>query len=200
MGSALPLLAPDLADLERVEDFVAWMAAQPMRHEMIDGRLTTRPGGTRLHSRLTLRLGSSLERQLAGQSCEAYNGDFLLDLGPRQRFYPDAMMVRGETRDWTDRPALVIEVLSETTMAYDLGPKLQAYRALPSVLHVVCFWQDRPLARVWAKGAEPVDVAGPDVVVELPGLGLRLPLAELYAGLLPEQAPAAGHEEPTASG
>ena len=69
-------------------------------------------------------------------------------------------------------------------MAHDLGPKLQAYLALPSVLYVVSLWQDRPRARVWAKGAEPVDLDGPAEVVELPRLGLRLPLRELYAGLL----------------
>jgi Uma2 family endonuclease len=110
------------------------------------------------------------------------------------------MVVCDETRDWTDHPVLVTEVLSETTIAYDLGPKLQAYRTLPSVLHVVYFWQDRPLARLWAKGADPVDVEGPEAIVELPTLGLRLPLAELYAGLLPERPPAAGHGEPPASG
>ena len=122
LATARPLLAPDLQDLARVEDFVAWMERQPVRYEVIDGRLTMMPGGTRLHSRLAVRVVGSLERQLAGQPCEAFNGDFLLDLGPGRRFYPDAMVVCDETRDWTDRPALVVEVLSELTLAYDLGP------------------------------------------------------------------------------
>ena len=183
MATARLLLAPDLQDLARVEDFVAWMERQPVRYEVIDGRLTMMPGGTRLHSRLAVRVVGSLERQLAGQPCEAFNGDFLLDLGPGRRFYPDAMVVCGETRDWTDHPALVVEVLSDSTMAHDLGPKLQAYLALPSVLYVVYLWQDRPRARVWTKGTEPTDLDGPDAVVELPRLALRLPLSELYAGL-----------------
>jgi Uma2 family endonuclease len=183
LATARPLLAPDLQDLARVEDFVAWMERQPVRYEVIDGRLTMMPGGTRLHSRLSVRVVGSLERQLAGQPCEAFNGDFLLDLGPGRRFYPDAMVVCEETRDWTDCPALVVEVLSESTLAYDLGSKLQAYLGLPSVLYVVYLWQDRPRARIWAKDAEPVDLDGPAEVIELPRLGLRLPLGELYAGL-----------------
>jgi Uma2 family endonuclease len=183
LATARPLWAPDLQDLARVEDFVAWMERQPVRYEVIDGRLTMMPGGTRLHSRLSVRVVGSLERQLAGQPCEAFNGDFLLDLGPGRRFYPDAMVVCEETRDWTDCPALVVEVLSESTLAYDLGSKLQAYLGLPSVLYVVYLWQDRPRARIWAKDAEPVDLDGPAEVIELPRLGLRLPLGELYAGL-----------------
>jgi Uma2 family endonuclease len=183
LASAHVLLAPDLQDIALAEEFVAWMERQPVRYEVIDGRLTMMPGGTRLHSRLAVRVVGSLERQLAGQPCEAYNGDFLLDLGPGRRFYPDAMVVCDETRDWTDHPALVVEVLSEGTMAHELGPKLQAYLTLPSVLYVVYLRQDRPRARLWAKGAEPVDLDGPEAVVDLPRLGLRLPLGELYAGL-----------------
>lgn len=184
MGSAVRHLAPDFTDLERVEDFVAWMAAQPVRYEMIDGRLTMMPGGTRVHSRLIIRIGSSLEQQLKGQRCEAYKGDFLLDLGPDRRFYPDAMVVCDEARDWTDRPVLVVEVLSRSTMADDLGPKLQAYLALPSLIYLVYFWQDQPLARLWERGAEPVDLRGLEAVVELPRLSLVLPLGEIYTGLL----------------
>ena len=59
MGSALCHPALDLADLARVEDFVAWMAAQPVRYEMIDGRLTMMPGGTRLQDKRGRRVGRS---------------------------------------------------------------------------------------------------------------------------------------------
>ena len=55
----MPHLAPELADLEGAEDFVAWMAAQPVRYEMIDGRLTMMPGGTRLQDKRGRGVGRS---------------------------------------------------------------------------------------------------------------------------------------------
>ena len=43
---------------------------------------------------------------------------------------------------------------------------------------MVYLWQDHPRARVWTKDTEPIDLDGPDEVIELPRLGLRLPLGE----------------------
>ena len=47
--------------------------------------------------------------------------------------------------------------------------------------HILYLSQDEPRAWLYGPdGDEPVELAGTDVEVELPGLGLRLPLAEMY--------------------
>ena len=183
MATALPLLGPDLTDLTRVEDFFAWMERQPRKFELIEGRLVMMAGGTRLHAALAASVIAALGRQLVGSRCRVYSSDFLVDLGARNRFYPDASVVCDETRDWTDRPALVVEVLSETTREDDLGRKLRAYLAAPGILYVLYLEQDAVKAHLWAKPAGPVELEGDDAVAEMPRLGLRLELGELYRGL-----------------
>jgi len=181
--SALPLLGPDFTDLTRVEDFFAWMERQPRKFELIEGRLVMMAGGARLHAALAARVIAPLGRQVAGQRCDVFTSDFLVDLGSRNRFYPDASVVCDETRDWTDRPALVVEVLSETTREDDLGRKLRAYLAAPAIHYVLYLEQDAIRARFWARPEDPVDLEGEDAVAEMPRLGLRLGLGELYRDL-----------------
>ena len=43
--------------------------------------------------------------------------------------------------------------------------------------------QDRPLAMVWPKPDGPFELTGPEAAIEMPQLGLRLELAELYQDL-----------------
>jgi Uma2 family endonuclease len=183
MASALPLLSPDLTDLTRVEDFVAWMERQPCKFELIGGRLVMVAGGTRLHAALSASVIVALGRQLLGSRCRVYSSDLVVDLGSRNRFYPDASVVCDETRDWIDRPTLVVEVLSETTREDDLGRKLRAYLAAPAILYVLYLEQDTVKARFWAKPEEAVDLEGEGAVADMPRLGLRLELGELYRGL-----------------
>jgi Uma2 family endonuclease len=183
MATALPLLGPDLTDLSRVEDFVAWMEGQQCKLELIDGRLVMMAGGSRRHAAIAANVILALGRQLRGTPCRVYTGDLLVNLGPRNRFYQDATVVCDETRDWTDRPGLVVEVLSERTRAYDLGHKLRAYMAAPGIQYLVYLEQDRPLAMFWPKPDGPFELAGPEAAIEMPLLGLRLELAELYRDL-----------------
>ena len=159
------------------------MELQPRKFELIGGRLVMMAGGTRLHAALTASVIVALGRQLLGNRCRVYSSDLVVDLGSRNRFYPDASVVCDETRDWTDRPALVVEVLSETTREDDLGRKLRAYLAAPAIHYVVYLEQDAIRARFWAKPEDAVDLEGEDAVAEMPRLGLRLELGELYRDL-----------------
>jgi Uma2 family endonuclease len=187
----LRLPQPDLSDIEQPERWVAWMETLPFKFELIGDRLVMMTGGTRKHALLSARVVTSLTVQLRGQRCEAYNADFLLNLGKidtdrEEKFYPVASVVCDETRDWTDRPVLLVEVLSKRTWREDWGRKLTRYRQIPSLIHLVYLWQDEPRARVWEQGCpEPWEVGGMEATVDLPRLGLRLLLSELYQGIVP---------------
>jgi Uma2 family endonuclease len=111
----------------------------------------------------------------------------------RNRYYPDVSVACGETRDFTDRPVLVVEVLSPGTQREDLGPKLQNYLRTPGLRHLLYPWPDEPRARLYTPDtgveAEPQELVGLDALIELPFLGVGLPMAELYrdVALVPGQ-------------
>lgn len=169
-----------LPDIDRVEDYLAWVWSQPYRYETILGRIVMMAGGKRSHARIAVNTSSALNNRLAGQPCETFNSDFLVEIDINNRYFPDASVACGETRDYTDRPVLVVEVLSPSTMREDLGPKLENYLRIPGLRYVLYLWQDQPRARLWQPGSPPVDIAGTDAVVRLPALGIELPMAELY--------------------
>src|SRR5205085_11321982 len=102
-------------------------------------------------------------------------------VGPQDRFDPEARRACGRTRDYTDSPGLGVEVPPPTTRRFDLQVKLPAYVRAPGLRHILYLSQDEPQAWLYGPdGDEPVELAGTDAEVELPGLALRLPLAELY--------------------
>ncbi len=122
------------------EDYFAWEAEQPTRHEFIDGEVYAMTGGSLRHSRVIVNVITSLKTALRGRPCTLFNGDAKLSVvATGNSFYPDAlvccdpaaMQERGVITDAT----VVVEVLSPSTATYNLKGKFAEYRQLPSLRH-----------------------------------------------------------------
>jgi Uma2 family endonuclease len=89
-------------------------------------------------------------------------------------------------------PVLLAEVLSKSTLRYDLGEKFDLFRRLPTLMDFIAVRKDE--RRVLHGHRTDVgrwlltEVEG-DGAVELPGFGATLSLAEIYekVALLPEE-------------
>ena len=185
MAAALNLTAPfDIPDLSDPDAYVAWMEHQPYKLEMVGGRLVMMAGGINPHATIATNVLAALRTKLRGGTCRPFNGDFLVQISARDRFYPDATVACGETRNYTNRPVMVVEVLSPATKRFDLRVKLPAYLRTPGLAYVLYLSQDEPRAWLYRptapEGDEPIEVAGIEVEVALPELGIVLGLAELY--------------------
>ncbi len=176
--------ARPIPDLTRTEDFLAWVWGQDHKFEMIEGRLVMMAGGSRHHSRIAVNATAALNNRLAGGRWQTFNSDFLVETNGTNRYYPDVTVACGEERDFTDRPVLIIEVLSRSTMREDLGPKRRNYARLPSLEYLLYVWQDRVKAWLYlpeeGEDAKPHEYLRLDQIIELPALGVELPMAELY--------------------
>ena len=83
-------------------------------------------------------------------------------------------------------PAVLFEVLSDSTADTDRTEKLAEYGRIPSATDYLILDQEEAVVRHYrrANGSwNPVTLEGPDAAVELAGLGLKLPLAEIYRGV-----------------
>jgi Uma2 family endonuclease len=95
-------------------------------------------------------------------------------------------------------PVVVFEVLSPSTAAKDRIVKAREYQATPSVRRYVMLEQDSVGATVYARAGDSWthEILIADSVLALPEIGVELPLAELYEGIVFDDEP--GADEPPA--
>ncbi len=117
--------------------------------------------------------------------------EFGIDAGPDVLRYPDVVVDRadGKASDSTAvDPVIIAEVLSPSTSTVDLGDKVTEYLELPSLLAYLVFSQDELKAWMWVRGEAgfshtPIVLGGRDATIEVPALGVSLPLGAIYAGI-----------------
>ena len=117
----------------------------------------------------------------------------------RDHKYPDVSALCSEPefldeqKDSLLNPSLIVEVLSESSEAYDRGAKFRAYRQLSSFADYLLISQDQMLVEHYEhRGGEWVlhEHTEPDAVVKLLSLGAReLRLRELYREIELHQSP-----------
>ena len=170
--------------------FIAWMAANEGRYELAGGRVVMMPGVSRNHGLMVANLVVALRARLDPRQW-AVIAEFGLDAGPQTLRYPDIVVDRagGGAKDYTaTAPVLLVEVLSPSTAATDLGDKAAEYLQIPSLFAYIVLSQDEPKAWVWARATAEF-APGPDVIapveaiIRIAALQLELPLAEIYAGI-----------------
>ena len=173
--------------------FLAWVQAHDGRYELAGSRVVMMTGGSRGHAILVRRLAAALEKRLDNSRWAVLTSDFGVDVGPSTVRYPDVVVdvADGPFKDLTaTAPALIAEVISPSSAKDDLGAKADEYVRLPSLLAYLALAQNEPTARAWVRGVEgssgfspePKVIAGHDGVIEIPALGIHLPLVEIYAG------------------
>ena len=93
------------------------------------------------------------------------------------------MFYRGRT-DTLANPLLIVEVLSDSTEAYDRGEKFQHYRTIPTFTDYLLVSQHETRAELYTRRGdhwEYRDITGPDGTLTLPSVEVTLALSDVYA-------------------
>lgn len=81
-------------------------------------------------------------------------------------------------------PTLLVEVLSDSTEAYDRGKKFSHYRQIPALREYLLVSQEEPKIERFLRNDDGTwtltEVSGPDAVLPLPSLGVEISLREVY--------------------
>jgi hypothetical protein len=178
------------------DEYLAWEAEQPTKHELVDGEVYAMAGGTSRHDTICNNLRGELRTQLRGKPCRVQGPDLKVRAGENGR-YPDALIDCGPlapTALAAQDPVAVFEVLSRSTAWFDQTKKMRDYDATPSVLTYALISQDEMWALVCTRDAasrlgihNAAELEGPDAAIEIPDLGVRLAFADLYEGVAFEQ-------------
>lgn len=148
------------------------------------------------HSRIATNVAGELRGRLKGHRCAIFNFELRVFIpGTGQHTNPDVSVfcasleyaIADDRQETVTNPTLLVEVLSDSTEAYDRGTKFAHYRSIPSFAEYVLVSQKEPLVEVFFKTAdgrwELTPVAGLEGVAPLRSLGIELPLAEVYLGV-----------------
>jgi Uma2 family endonuclease len=120
------------------DEYFAWEEKQLEKHEYIDGEVYGMSGGSVNHGRIAIKFTTMLDTHLDDSGCITGNSDIRVNIVKTNNYtYPDVSVTCDErdktTTQYITYPCLIVEVLSDSTEAYDRGSKFRMYRHNPSL-------------------------------------------------------------------
>ena len=175
-------------------EYLAAEAASASRHEFLDGAVWAMAGGTPEHGALAAAIIGQLQNALVGKPCRVYTSDVRVRVhATGLGTYPDVSVVCGALETAPDdpeaitNPVVLVEVLSDSTEAYDRGAKAARYRRVPSLREYVLVSQTEALVEVQRKtasGSWEILEARPGQTLDLVSIGAGLDVAAIYSNPL----------------
>lgn len=178
-------------DLISADDFLLRERLAETKSEYVNGHVYAMAGARVSHQRVTINLTTALHRQLRERPCEVFSTEMKVRIDKANAFhYPDVSGLCGPLL-WHDKmqdaycnPAIIFEVLSPSTEAYDRGEKFHRYRLLDSLLEYVLVRPERVEVEVFTRFTtqEWKSVLYNELsdTITLNTLGCTLSLAEVY--------------------
>lgn len=129
-----PLMSP--------QEYLRWELEQLDNYGYIDGHAYAMAGGTLAHNRVAVNLTALLNPYLRAKQCVTYSGDAKVGMTEKGPFHCPAVSVTCDARDraaqyYIRYPCLIVEVLSNSTEAFDRGRKFERYRRIETLREYV---------------------------------------------------------------
>ncbi|WP_020607145.1 Uma2 family endonuclease [Spirosoma spitsbergense] len=193
-------VSPDRPDMLRIpatwEEYLELAEQLPYNIEYYEGEIILMSQATDLHEQLISQLGalfvdllddqpdyrvlgSNVKICVAEGSAE-FNADLSVVKGPSDfAVLPSGRVSTARIKN----PEIVVEVLSKSTRAYDQSDKLDQYRLIPSLKHILFISQEEVFARIYSRTEQPdqwfdADYRSIEATVLMGSLAL--PLRKIY--------------------
>ena len=184
-----------------VDEYLALERAAEYKSEYFNVEIFAMAGASLAHSTIATNVLGELRNLLRGNRCAPYDSNLRIEIPLTGLYtYPDVLVIcrpveLSEKGDgMATNPTLIVEVLSDSTEAYDRGKKFAHYRTIPSFREYVLVSQKEPLVEVFFRRDDGIwqltPVSGLDASVDLQSLGITLHLAEVFDRVeFPEKPP-----------
>lgn len=174
------------------EEYLASERRAEYKSEYIDGVAYAMAGGSERHNLIAGNLITELNNQLRKAPCRVYPSDLKVRVpNSKKFFYPDVSVVCDETefadnaRDVILNPILIVEVLSESTAAFDRGKKFQSYQQIESLQEYLLVAQDEYVVEHYLRRENDhwlyTKITGLAEAVVLPTLKCQIALSGIYS-------------------
>jgi len=173
-----------------VEQYLEMERFSTIKHEFVAGYVYAITGGARAHNAISANLITLLRVGVRGGPCRVYTSDMKVRLTPTDYVYPN-MLVSCDARDRgregelsISYPMLAIEVLSDSTKAYDQDDKFTLLYvrnpALRDYMLVSAHTYAVEVHTRQAEGSWAIHTYGAGQSVRLESLGLVPPVRDIY--------------------
>jgi Uma2 family endonuclease len=174
------------------EEYLSLERQGESRSEYFAGEVFAMAGASQRHNLIAANVIRILGNQLLERDCNVYPTDMRVKIPRINKYtYPDITVTCGkeifedEQNDTLLNPMLIIEILSDSTEAYDRGKKFEHYQSLESLREYVLISQDpyrlecyvRQDDRTWTY----TEFHSADDVATLPTISCTLSLKDVYA-------------------
>jgi Uma2 family endonuclease len=187
-----PYLTPEqYLEIERKAEF---------KSEYYQGEMFAMSGARRAHNLIATNTVRELSQQLLERPCEVYSSDMRVKVSSTGLYtYPDVVVVCGEPRfldgefDTLLNPKVLVEILSESTEAYDRIRKFELYGSLESLAEYVMISSLRVRVERYTRQPDGTwnycSKTSLEDVIDLKSVDCHLRLADLYKKVAFAQPP-----------
>jgi Uma2 family endonuclease len=178
-----------------LEEYFALELSSEEKYEYFDGEVFAMSGASPAHEQIIGNLLVSLRNKLRGRGCHVFPSNLRVKVPSQPPYrYPDLTALCHEPHyenigglDALTNPSLIVEVLSDSTEAYDRGDKFTHYKSIESFNEYLLIAQHRPHVTHYFKAAdgawkyEELNDAGD--LLRLESLDCGLGLRDVYEGV-----------------
>jgi Uma2 family endonuclease len=141
------------------EEYVELEKTSEERLEYFDGNVWSMAGASINHETIVSNLDFGLRTRLAGRKCRVFLSNTRVKVPIYKPYrYPDLSALCGELKVETlygleilVNPALIVEVLSDSTKSFDIGDKFTYYKSIESFTEYLLVDQDKPHIVLYTK-------------------------------------------------
>lgn len=174
------------------EEYLEIERISSIKHEYLQGQMVAMAGASKAHVIIAGNLSALMVNHLRGTGCISYATDMKVRLPSLNLFYyPDLTVTcddrdRLSNEDFILHPKLIVEVLSDSTEAFDRGEKFADYKTIAEFEEYVLIHQKQILVERFQRQSNnlwvPQSYRAGDTV-EFASIGFSGAIATLYETL-----------------
>ena len=139
------------------EEYLQLELSSPVKHEYRRGTVTAMAGASTAHIAITRNIGGLFFNHLRGSDCAPYGGDAKVEIpGQKGYYYPDQVVTCDERDQRSNdgcmrHPQIIVEVLSDSTEAFDREGKFEDYKTILELKEYVLVHQKQMLVERFSR-------------------------------------------------
>ena len=183
------MVASPQQDYITPEEYLQLEQESDVKHEYIDGYAYAMAGANDAHVTVSGNLFALLRSHVRGSGCRVFISDMKARIEKSNRYYYPDVMVTCDERDKENTqekkfPCLIVEVLSDSTEAFDRGDKFADYQQLETLQEYVLINAKRQRVDCFRRNNEGLWVlqfyASGEKSFELQSINFEVEMSALY--------------------